>query len=95
MIITICLIIIFACIWSACSDADEQDLIEWQYEVDERRHQELLEATKNKNRKSTKHRRTRTIACDEQGRTVMQEIKDDYYDDDDDYYDDEEEDFYE
>lgn len=80
MVILICIVIFIACLWSACSDADAQDLREWQYEVDERRHQELLEATRRKSNPPSVHKRTRTVARDEYGRTVMQEIEEGDYD---------------
>lgn len=75
MVILICIIIFIACLWSACSDADEQELREWQYETEERRHRELLEATRSrKSSTPSVHRITRTIAKDEHGRTIMQEV---------------------
>jgi hypothetical protein len=72
MILLICFLFILWAIWSACSDADYEAERRDSEETAERRHRELIEAQKRRRRGSS--RRTRTVARDEYGRVVAQEI---------------------
>ena len=71
MILLLCLIFILWAVWSACCDADEEGYRKEAERASERRHRELMEAQKKRKRNV---RRTRTVARDERGRTVAQEI---------------------
>ena len=75
MVLLICLILIIWSISGLCSDYDHEDERIRDYRKSERRHKEIIEVMKNRKRI------TRTMARDEHGIFVAQEIID-YYDDD-------------
>lgn len=73
MILIICLIIFIWSVSSLCSDYDHEYERKFDYQQEERRHKELIEATK----KSSARKRTRTVVKDSFGNIIAQEIIED------------------
>ena len=73
MVLIVCLIIFIWSVSSLCSDYDHEYEREFDYQQEERRHKELIEATK----KSSTRKRTRTVAKDSFGNIIAQEIIED------------------
>lgn len=76
MVIMICILVIVYCICAECQAKDEADWNEHKMQEEERRHRELIQATRESNsRKEMKrnYKVTRTVAKDAEGRIIMQE----------------------
>lgn len=77
MFLLLCILVLIWSLSSLCADVDHGYEREFDYRTQERRHKELMELQKKKD-KEVKHRRVRRVLKDPSGNIIGEEIIEEY-----------------